>query len=143
MTDFLKLFIERRELCAQLLTLSNHQEALVESEGFDELNVLLANKQRLIGLLSVLETRFPNLKNEWQTGREALPLAQREACDQVLKETEELFARLNRLEQSAGEKLTAYRARIRREIAVVEAGSRAQEAYGSQGSAQREINIGT
>jgi hypothetical protein len=128
-TDFLTLFADRRQCFAELLELSRRQLELVEADDYTQLLGLLGGKQQILGRLEALGRGRPALWDDWRSGREHLPPPARQACDEVLAETEALLARLLEHERTSTEALARRRDQTARELRTVAAGSRVNLAY--------------
>jgi hypothetical protein len=127
--DFLTTFNDRRHCFAELLALSQLQSELVESDAYSQLLGLLGGKQQILGRLEEIGKGRPRLWDDWRAQRERLAGPAREACEQILAETEALLARLLEHERVSTEKLARRRDQTALELRTVTAGVRVNQAY--------------
>lgn len=127
--EFLQIFNDRRRCFAELLELSRAQQQLAESEDYDRLLALLAGKQRVIGRIEEIGRARPELSREWRASRDALSSVSRDACEQILTETETLLRELMERERVSTAILAERRDETRRQLHTVAAGSRVNDEY--------------
>jgi len=128
-TNFLTIFADRRQCFADLLELSQRQLELVEKNDYAQLLGLLGGKQQIIGRLESLGRSRPGLWDDWRSDRNQLAPLARQACEEVLAQTEALLARLLEHERTSTETLARRRDQTARELRAVAAGGRVNQAY--------------
>lgn len=143
MTDLLPIFEMRRHCFAELCHLALQQRTLIEASDYTRLLSLQGLKQRVIGQLEAVAVQHPRLTQEWKAIRASLPPAAREACEQVLSDTEQLAAQLVEHERSDTACLSERRNATRRELQELNSGIMAHNAYGGApaGGTHRILDI--
>ena len=126
---FLEIFRGRRDGYRALLELSHRQQTLIEADDYTELLAVLGRKQVLLSRLEDVNRRYPDLREQWQASRSALPAEHRSTCEHLLAETEHCLAELLLVEQSSTESLTTRRDATQHELQAIARGSQAHEAY--------------
>jgi hypothetical protein len=128
-SEFLSALEFRRDLCSDLLDLSGQQAALIETNNYTQLLLVLGQKQRILGQLDELKQRFPGIQQRWPTLRETIDPSLRNDCERLLAETETLLADLLNEEQESTEFLTKRRNDTQRRLQAVAEGPRIHSAY--------------
>jgi hypothetical protein len=128
-SDFLQTFTDRRQCFADLLELSKRQLGLVEADEYSRLLGLLGGKQQIIGRLETIGKAQPNLWDAWRQERDRLAPQARQACEQILAETESLLAELLEHERVGTDRLAHRRDQTAHQLRTVAAGSRVNQAY--------------
>jgi hypothetical protein len=143
-TSYVRLFRARRDYCAALAQLSRGQLDLIEADDYTQLLVVLGRKQGLLGRMEELRLGQPELWREWRQDRDQLDAESRQACEELLAETESILRELNQHEQLSTDTLTRRRDQTRRQLESVSGGLRAHEAYGADhaGPTHRRLDIG-
>ncbi|MCA9017000.1 MAG: hypothetical protein KDA77_16830 [Planctomycetaceae bacterium] len=129
MIDYPKLFSVRLEYSKALLRLSFQQQELINQDDYSGLLDILGKKQRLLGQLDQYKKQLPALWEKWKSDREQLTAAQREACEQILSESEAVLARLLQNEDTSTQCMVDRRDRTKQQIQSLNQGERVGEAY--------------
>lgn len=127
--DYHKLFSVRLDYAKALLALSLQQQELIDQDDYTGLLDVLGKKQRLLGQLDQYKKQLPALWEKWKTDREQMDQAQREACEQVLSESEAVLAQLLQNEDNSTQCMIDRRDQTAQQIQSLNQGERVGEAY--------------
>jgi len=130
--DFLQVFTDRRDCFEHLLTMSSEQLALIEAEDYSQVLTLLGRKQEFINYLEELQQLHPQLVHDWNTSKHGLDRHLKQACEDLLAETEQLMQLLMNLERHGSEEISSRKERSRDELLSLSQASRANTTYGTQ-----------
>lgn len=126
---YLEAFRCRTAYCRALLELSSRQQDYIAASDYAGLIELLTHKQQLLDELTNVNHDGSNLWQTWRTERDRLPQAERQACERVLDEADELLKRLLSLEQSSTDLLSDRRDSTQLALAEVNQGGVAMQGY--------------
>ncbi|QDT98327.1 hypothetical protein V144x_38130 [Gimesia aquarii] len=129
MIDYPKLFSVRLEYSKRLLKLSFEQQNLIDQDDYSGLLDVLGQKQRLFGQLDQYTRQLPKLWEKWRSERDLLSADQREVCEQILRESEEVLAKLLKNEDTSTQCMVDRRDRTNHQIQSLNQGERVGEAY--------------
>lgn len=129
MIDYLKLFSVRLEYSKRLLKLSFLQQDLIDQNDYTGLLDVLGQKQRLFGQLDQYTKQLPMLWEKWRSERDLLLADQREACEQILQESEEVLAKLLKNEDTSTQCMVDRRDHTNQQIQSLNQGEKVGEAY--------------
>jgi hypothetical protein len=128
-SDFLTAFEARRDQCRALLELSRQQQALIGSDDYTGLLVVLGQKQLILGRLDDMKARHAEVYAQWTLCRNALDTDARHDCEHVLAETEALLAELIREEDSSTQHIVRRRDVAHHELQAVSHAGQVNRAY--------------
>jgi hypothetical protein len=126
---FHALFSDRREVCRELLRLSQQQNRMIHTSDYSQLVTILGQKQRVLGRLDEITRRHPDLERDWKVHRDAGPAALCRDCEEILAETEALLAALLETERDGAERLTQRRDATRRQLEEIAQGAHVHDVY--------------
>lgn len=129
MIDYPKLFSVRLEYSKALLKLSFQQQDLINQDDYSGLLDVLGKKQRLLGQLDQYKKQLPMLWEKWKRDRDQLSAEKREACEQILSESESVLAQLLQNEDTSTQHMVVRRDRTKQQIQSLNQGERVGEAY--------------
>lgn len=129
MLDYSKLFSIRLEYSKTLLKLSVQQQDLINQDDYTGLLDVLGTKQRLIGQLDQYTRQLPTLWENWSRDREQLSAGQREACEQILNESEEVLGLLLKNEDTSTQCMVERCDQTKQQIQSLNQGGKVGEAY--------------
>jgi hypothetical protein len=128
-SDFLRVFKSRREYCQALLELSSRQSELIAEDDYEQLLMVLGQKQHILSRLEALNQSQPGLWRDWRKRRDTFDPALLEDCEHVLAETESILAELVQQENASTEFLTRRRDAARSQLQSVSHGADVHSAY--------------
>ena len=127
--DYLDLFTTRRDCCRELLDLSRRQKPLIEEDDYRRLLEVLGRKQRLLSSLDDIQTKHPDLKENWRSQKHRIEQVLRDDCDHLLAETEAILAEILQEERDSTNFLAERRDRTQQKLEAISQGSKAHDAY--------------
>ncbi|WP_298866376.1 hypothetical protein [uncultured Gimesia sp.] len=127
--DYLKLFSVRLEYSKALLKLSIQQQSLINQDDYTGLLDVLGKKQRLLGQLDQYTRQLPSLWEQWKRERSLLTLEQRETCEEILSESEEVLSKLLEIEDTSTKSMVDRRDRTKQQVQSLNQGEKVGEAY--------------
>ncbi|MEZ6046933.1 MAG: hypothetical protein R3C11_15400 [Planctomycetaceae bacterium] len=142
--DYLTCFKHRFEHCRILLALSEEQNGAIAQNRLDDLLSIIGRKQRVLNLMEEQKQSHPELWENWQADRDALPGDQRNRCEQLLAETEAILASLVQLEQQGTTQLQINRDKTQQQLQEISRSMQANDAYYDQTDSKthRYLNVG-
>ena len=142
--EFERLLEDRHGHCVRLLELSGQQRDLIASSNFTALLGLLGRKQQILARLDAPKDRQPALVEFWRSRRDALEPRDRQRCEQLLSEVNDVLAQLLSEEQSSSEFLAGQRDATRQELENLNRGSEVHRAYrdGTGAATHRHLDVG-
>ncbi|MCH9652932.1 MAG: hypothetical protein K0U86_20230 [Planctomycetes bacterium] len=127
--DYLKLFSVRLEYSKALLKLSIQQQTLINQDDYSGLLDVLGKKQRLLGQLDQYTRKLPSLWEQWKRERSLLAFEQRETCEEILSESEEVLSKLLEIEDTSTKSMVDRRDRTKQQVQSLNQGEKVGEAY--------------
>lgn len=129
MIDYPKLFSVRLEYSKALLQLSFQQQELINLDDYSGLLDVLGKKQRLLGQLDQYKKQLPLLWEKWKSDRDQLSAEKRNACEQILSESEAVLSQLLQNEDMSTKRMVDRRDRTKQQVQSLNQGERVGEAY--------------
>lgn len=142
-SDLVDVFGTRHECCRALLQLSRRQRDLIAADDYTQLLAVLGQKQRLLGRLDELNRQHPDLRQQWRARRDSLPAAERQRCEHLLAEMEQMLAALTEEERESTDLLAARRDETQRQLHEIACGTEVHQAYRDEiRSPHRRLDVG-
>ncbi|MBW3539656.1 MAG: flagellar protein FlgN [Planctomycetes bacterium] len=140
---FQDLLHSRREHCRALLELSRHQRELIAADDYSRLLELLGRKQQVLALLTALDDGQREFADAWQHRRESIAGDERQACERLLAETDDLLRELVHEEHDSAELLSRRKAATAARLDELAAGARVHQGYrdDTASSLHRHLNL--
>ncbi len=142
--DFLTIFTTRLEYCRSLLDLSRRQMETISDDDYSALLELLGQKQRILDRLDALNHLHPRLWPDWHQHRDSFEGELRDACEDVLKTSEQVLAELVTAENDSSAVMTERRDATRQQLHEISEGTQAHKAYNENlvPATHRHLDIG-
>ncbi len=136
-TALIGLLEQQRVLYGRLRLLADRQRALVVQDDPQPLLALLAERQRHVDGLVGLNERLAPYRSEWTTVYGGLDEPMRRHVAELLEEANAALGSILQSDSHDTAALTARRQGMVQQLAAVDAGTRANAAYASAGTAVR------
>ncbi|MCA9039399.1 MAG: hypothetical protein KDA65_03525 [Planctomycetaceae bacterium] len=142
--DYLSFFKHRNEHCRILLSLSEEQNTAIRENRLDELLAIIGRKQRVLSVMEQEKGQHPEIWEQWQSDRANLNSKNRERCEQLLAETENILAALVQMEQQGTMQLEKNRDDTQQQLEKISRSMHANDAYYDQSDQKthRYLNVG-
>jgi flagellar biosynthesis/type III secretory pathway chaperone len=126
----LELLDRQVSLYRRLRELAGEQHSLISTDEASRLLSVLAERQHLVAELAELDKELKPLRREWPAVRARLTVRQRERAEGMVTEVGRLLREIIDSDRRDGELLTQLAGKKNQEIAALDAGRRANAAYG-------------
>ncbi len=117
----------------RLEQLSGRQRGLIAAEDQQQLLALLAERQKLVDELGVLNQGLIPLQKYWRAKRETVAPSLRAEADQLVGRAGEILQRILGADEEDARILTARKAQTAKQVTALAQGRQAFEAYGAGG----------
>ncbi len=114
----------------RLEQLSGRQRGLIAAEDQQQLLALLAERQKLVDELGVLNQGLIPLKKYWRANRKTVAPALRAEADQLVGRAGEILQRILGADEQDARILSARKAQTAKQVTALAQGRQAFEAYG-------------
>lgn len=114
---------------ARLEQLSARQRDLITTEDQQQLLSLLAERQKLVDELSVLNQRLTPLREYWRNHRETVAPALRGEADQLVNQAADILRRVLGADEQDARMLSARKAQTAKQVSALAHGRQAFDAY--------------
>ncbi len=127
----------------RLEQLSSRQRGLIVAEDQQQLLALLAERQKLVDELSVLNQGLIPLQKYWRANRETVAPSLRAEADQLVGRAGEILQRILGADEQDARILSARKAQTAKQVTALAQGRQAFEAYRGGGRPQERQLVRT
>ena len=142
-TKLYSLLLTQRDLCTELLELSQLQVELIDRNDFMGLFNIINSKQQLIARWERLRQGYPDLNEIWRALRIRMTAAEQWKYNKVISEVEALYSSLLEQERTSTDLLTVSRDESQRQLNDISQGASVHYAYREEesSSTQRLLDV--